>query len=168
MIGMGGATRYSILMGRGEKEKGNQVIFNAVAFSVIISLLTLLIGIYLPDQISNILGAKENIHQMTNIYIRVIAIYNGLAQGMQPLLNNSYGKGNRKDLKYIFKLGIITALLLSIVIYGFTYFNAEWMVSLFNNEGNQTLVKMGADGLRLYFIAFFFMGLNIIATVYSS
>lgn len=312
MMGMGGATRYSILQGRGEKEKSNQVFLNAAVFTLLIALVTVLIGIFLPDQISDVLGAKDNIHGMTSIYVRVIllfspfflmnnvlicfvrndhnpklamagmllgsisniildyififplqmgmfgavlatgispivsmailsfhfvkgrasfslkktklnllhfrditslgiasfiqelssgivmivfnsiilylhgnigvaayavvanialvviAIFNGVAQGMQPLLSNSYGKGNTKELKDVFRLGIVTSIALAIVIYGVTYFNAEWMVSLFNNERNQTLSSMGIEGLRLYFIAFFFMGFNIVATVYFS
>lgn len=105
---------------------------------------------------------------VANIALVVIAIFNGVAQGMQPLLSNNYGKGNSKDLKYVFQLGIITSMVLSLVIYLVTFFNAEFMVSIFNGEGNQTLTNMGVHGLRLYFLAFFFMGFNIITTVYFS
>lgn len=69
MMGMGGATRFSILQGRGEKEEGNQVFSNSVIFTLIIAIVTVLIGIFLPKQISDVLGAKDNIHEMTSIYI---------------------------------------------------------------------------------------------------
>lgn len=314
MIGMGGATRYSILQGDGDKKKGNMVFSQAVIITLIIGLITALIGVFLSDQISLLLGAKNNIHEMTSTYIRVIllfspfflmnnvlicfvrndhnpniamfgmvlgsigniildyififplkmgmfgavlatgispvismlvlsshffsksktsslkfkiiklefpiikdilslgsasfiqelssgivmivynsiilylygnigvaayavianialvviAIFNGISQGMQPLLSMNYGKQNLSNVKKIFRYGLITSTVIAILIFAISIINTEGIVNLFNDEGNVELTKLGVEGLRLYFTAFFFMGINILATVYFS
>ncbi len=312
MIGMGGSTRYSILQGNSDKSEGNKVFSQAVIITFLLGISTALLGLLLSDSISFLLGAKDNIHQMTSTYIRVIllfspfflmnnviicfvrndhnpniamlgmvlgsianiildwvfifplnmgmfgavlatgispvismlvlsthffkktsslryiklklklncikdilslgsasliqelssgivmivynsiilylygnigvaayavvanialvviAIFNGISQGMQPLLSMNYGKQNTQNIKKIFRYGIITSIVVAILIYSITMWNTEGIVNLFNEEGNASLLKLGVVGLRLYFTAFFFMGINIIATVYFS
>lgn len=312
MIGMGSATRYSILQGEKDEKRGNHVFSQAVIFTALLSVVTALIGVLLSGHLSTVLGASEDIHSMTMIYIKVIllfspffmmnnvlicfvrndnnpklamigmvlgslanivldyvfifpfgmgmfgavlatgispvisimvlslhflqrkasftfvkskltferikdmsalgsasfiaelssgivmivfnsiilslhgnlgvaayavvanvalvviAVFNGTGQGMQPLLSTNYGEQNKEGIKSIFRMGIITAFALAVGVYGIIFLGAERIVTIFNSDNNLELAQMGAKGLRLYFTAFFFMGLNVILTTYFS
>lgn len=96
----------------------------------------------------------------------VVAIYTGLSQGIQPIISLHYGLKNSTDVKAIFRYALITALLLSAVIYSVIFFGASPIASVFNSEGNETLQRIAENGLRLYFTACPFVGFNIIVSTY--
>lgn len=103
---------------------------------------------------------------IANLALVVIAIFNGIAQGSQPIISDLYGKGSIKRGYLVRRYAVLTALVMAVVIYGAGFFFAESIVSVFNQQGNQELAQTASEGLRLYFTAFFFMGINIVYTVY--
>ncbi len=38
------------------------------------------------------------------------AIFNGISQGAQPLISESYGKGNKKEVSRVYRYSIITSV----------------------------------------------------------
>lgn len=75
MMGIGGATKYSILKGQRENQKANKV-FSIMAITVVlISVLIVLAGVFFSENITYALGADENVFDMTNSYLRVICIF---------------------------------------------------------------------------------------------
>ena len=98
---------------------------------------------------------------VANTALVAVAVFNGVALGSQPLISESYGKHNIKDIKLIEKLGVATALGLAVIIvimiWGFT----DTIVGVFNSQGSDRLLSLARVGLRIYFIGFLFAGINI-------
>lgn len=103
---------------------------------------------------------------IANLSLVVIAIFNGIAQGMQPLLTMNYGTNSFTNIKKLMNYGICTVLCLSILIYGFIFFNAELITSVFNSEQNKLLQDLANSGLKIYFLACPFVSLNLIVSIY--
>lgn len=65
------------------------------------------------------------------ISLVVISLYTGLSQGIQPLISQNHGAGNKKNVQTLLRYSLITSILLSIVIYGIIFFHAPRLVSVF-------------------------------------
>lgn len=106
---------------------------------------------------------------VTVISLVVVAVYTGLSQGIQPILSLNHGAGDRSNVKAIVRYALIAALLLSGAIYSVIFFGAPQLASMFNSEKNETLQALAVTGLKLYFIACPFIGINIVtATCFTS
>jgi MATE efflux family protein len=101
---------------------------------------------------------------IANLALIVISIFTGIAQGIQPIISKSYGEGKIKNIRTIFKYGIITAIILGVGCYLFGLIFSEEIVDLFNSEGDKVLLSMAIEGINIYFSAFIFMGINIVTT----
>ena len=75
MLGMGSATKYAILKAQNKNNEANIVFTNSLIYILIISILFIVISILFTSHIAYILGAKDNIHTMTNIYIKMILLF---------------------------------------------------------------------------------------------
>ena len=75
MLAMGSATKYAILKTQNKNDEANTVFTNALIYILIISLIFISIGILFTKNIAFILGARDEIHAMTNIYIKVILLF---------------------------------------------------------------------------------------------
>ncbi len=103
---------------------------------------------------------------VANLSLVAIAIYNGLAQGVQPIISEAYGMGNSSTVKLTYGYAVITGILLAIAIYGLVFGFSEPIVALFNEEKNAVLAEIASLGLKQYFTAFLFAGFNIVTTVF--
>ena len=105
---------------------------------------------------------------VANISLVAMAILNGLAQGAQPLISQSYGKGEhdlvRKFLNWSLAAALLIELVIVVLIYGFT----DTFISIFNSEHNLQLLAYAHTGLRLYFLGFLVAGINIVLVAYFS
>ncbi|MCI8483696.1 MAG: MATE family efflux transporter [Lachnospiraceae bacterium] len=118
-----------------------------------------------------ILGIEGNIGVaaygvIANLSLVVLALYTGIAQGIQPLLSKYYGKKEGWKIQRIFWYAIFTAVGLSLFIYLTVFFRADNMVSAFNGEENQRLQEIAVWGMKLYFTGCVFAGINIILSAY--
>lgn len=103
---------------------------------------------------------------VTNISLVVIAVYTGVAQGMQPLVSEAHGRGDgRAELKF-FKYAVITVFVICAVIYPAVFFFSEQIAAVFNSENNDRLQQIAAQGLKLYFTGALFAGFNIVAAMF--
>ncbi len=96
-----------------------------------------------------------------NVYFVTNAIFNGIAQGAQPLFSANYGKGNVKNIKKILKYGIVTTAIFAVVMYVALFFGADGITSIFNLEGDATLQQLAPKGVQLFFISALFSGFSI-------
>lgn len=103
---------------------------------------------------------------IANIALVVISIFNGISQGVQPIISTSYGTGSRKNIKTAFLLALVTAAVFSALIYVVSFFYAEPAALLFNKDNDPELTQIAVSGIRLYFTAFLFVGVNIITATY--
>lgn len=105
---------------------------------------------------------------VANFALVAAAIFNGIAQGSQPLLSNFYGKDESEAVKRVLKLSIGTAIVIAGVIILLTNVFTGTIVDAFNSEGNKIMEAYALEGTRLYFIGFLFAGFNIVGAGYLS
>ena len=105
---------------------------------------------------------------VANIALIETAVFVGISQGIQPLASRSFSLGKKTDLKFIFRASWITAAIVIILCYGIVFFFAEEIGMLFNSQGDPELLGLAVEGLRIYFIGYFFAGFNIVTIAYLS
>ena len=105
---------------------------------------------------------------IANIAIVVTAIYNGIQQGSQPLISECYGKGDKDSLQKLLRLVSVTAFATAILVYGILFVGAEFFVSAFNSEKSLEMANYATRGVKLYFLGYFFAGLNIVLVGFLS
>ena len=120
---------------------------------------------------SIILGLEGNVGVaaygvIANLSLVIIAIYTGIAQGIQPIMSRNYGVGNHRNIQLILRNALITMLILSVLVYMGVFLGAEQIAAIFNSERNELLQTIAVEGLKLYFIACPFAGFNIIISIY--
>lgn len=103
---------------------------------------------------------------VANISIVVIAIYNGIAQGVQPLLSREYGRSQEKNVHRFLGWAMMLTVILAMVIYVGIYWNADVIAMIFNSGRDMDLQRIAVEGLKIYFTACPFVGENILLAIY--
>ncbi len=103
---------------------------------------------------------------IANLSLVVIAVFTGIAQGIQPVVSKYYGAGEKGNCRIIYGYAVATVVVLSLFIYFGMSAGADQVAAVFNNERNQQLQEMAVDGIRLYFTAVAFAGYNIVTAIY--
>ena len=83
---------------------------------------------------------------VANFALVATAIFNGVAQGAQPLVS----------------------LVLAAVLYAAVFGLTDTLVSWFNSENSVQMAQYAHTGMRMYFVGYFFAGFNIMAAGYLS
>ena len=105
---------------------------------------------------------------VANLSAVAMSIFNGMAQGVQPLISESYGKGEGELVRKLLRWGICTCLLLEIIVVGSVFGMTDMLIGIFNSEENRQLISYAHPGLRLYFLGFLIAGINILLVAYFS
>lgn len=106
---------------------------------------------------------------VANISLVIVAVYTGIAQGVQPLISTFYGVGNAKQANTMLRYAMTTMLSVSAVVYLLIFIFAQPITAVFNSENNIGLQQIAVTGLKLYFLSTPFVGYNIIlATFFTS
>ena len=103
---------------------------------------------------------------IANISLVVIAVYTGIAQGIQPILSRSCGEGNVGDMRAVLRYALIAMLAVSAAVYSAVAFGAPGIAAVFNSEGDPALQSIAEYGMRLYFTACPFAGFNVVISTY--
>ncbi len=103
---------------------------------------------------------------IANIALVILSIFTGIAQGMQPIISRNYGVGRHGNIREVLKYGIVVTCAFAVLIYIISFTFAEPIVSIFNKEQDLRLSGMAIEGLRIYFKAFLFIGINILLATY--
>ena len=75
MISMGGATRYSISRGNGDKQAFRDIFSHALYFTIILSILIVILGITSTKSLALLLGADGTTLAMTSSYLRILMLF---------------------------------------------------------------------------------------------
>ena len=105
---------------------------------------------------------------VANFALVATAIFNGVAQGAQPLVSRCYGHSDRAGARKLLVLGSCTALVLAAALYAVVFGMTDTLVSWFNSENSVQMARFAHNGMRLYFVGYFFAGFNIVAAGYLS
>jgi putative MATE family efflux protein len=103
---------------------------------------------------------------IANILIVIIAIYNGIAQGIQPLVSKFFGSGNMPIAKLMLRYALILMVSISAAVYLAVLFGANYITNIFNPQGNEMLQYLATTGMRIYFAGGIFAGFNIVLAMY--
>lgn len=99
---------------------------------------------------------------VANTALVAVSIFNGIAQGAQPLLSDYYGRRDKKSLFTVMRLTICTAIGFAMLIAAGVFVFAPVITDIFNSEKNAMLSSYAILGLRIYFTGFLFAGVNIV------
>ena len=103
---------------------------------------------------------------VANFALVATAIFNGVAQGAQPLVSQCYGKNEMAGARKLLLLGCGTALGLAALLYGVVFGYTDALTALFNSENSALMAEFAHSGMRIYFVGYFFAGCNIVAAGY--
>ncbi|MFR5602160.1 MAG: MATE family efflux transporter [Lachnospiraceae bacterium] len=120
-----------------------------------------------------ILGLQGNVGVaaygvIANIALVILSIFTGIAQGSQPIISGYFGRGQHTDAKKVYRYGLITAVLFSVLIYLLSVLYEKPIVGIFNKDKDPFLQAIAVQGIRLYFIGFLFAGINVITSAFLS
>lgn len=105
---------------------------------------------------------------VANIALVCTSIFNGVAQGVQPLISSVYGKGDRRSVRRLLRIGLTTAGVFAILFVTVGYLGTDQLIGIFNSENSAELLRLAHTGLRLYFLGFLVSGINISLISYFS
>lgn len=119
---------------------------------------TLLFNIILLD----IVGKAGVASISVILYIQMIqmSLYLGYAVGVAPIISYKYGAGDHKQLRYIMKISILFTATVSVLVITFSLLFDDFAIGIFISKESETFA-MAKHGLRLFSIAYLFMGINI-------
>ncbi len=101
-----------------------------------------------------------------NIYLVILSLFNGIAQGAQPLMTELHAKNSRRRLGNVLRYGFLTAAAAAGMVYLICYGFTEEIVGIFNSEGSAELAQMAVKGLRMNFAGVLLAGWNILLAMY--
>lgn len=118
-----------------------------------------------------ILGLKGNTGVaaygvVANLSLVVLAIYTGIAQGIQPIVSRYYGAGAQAGTRNILRYAAITVGGVSLLVYLLVLLKTDAIAAIFNSGGDAALQQIAVKGLRIYFVGCFFAGMNIVLSIY--
>ncbi len=102
---------------------------------------------------------------IANLSLIAAAIFTGVGQAIQPIVSVNYGAKNMKRILETFRLGLFTSLGLGIVFYSLGLFFPEMLIGIFVRDITEVL-DITKTGIRIYFLSFLLMGVNIVMTSY--
>lgn len=92
-------------------------------------------------------------------------IFNGISQAAQPLISVNYGAANSGRLKKSMKIAMITALAFSAFTALVIFVFPQQIVGIFLGE-DMSLLPIGVNAAKIYFISFMFTGVNTVLMYY--
>lgn len=102
---------------------------------------------------------------ISNCVLVGTALFNGVAQAMQPIVSTNFGSQKMDRVKSVLKYAIITAMTIGIVLYLITTIFTKDVISIFMKVNND-LIEIGVPALRMYLSCFCLMGLNVLLCNY--
>lgn len=98
---------------------------------------------------------------ISNIALIGVAILSGISQAIQPIVSVNYGAEHYDRVVKTRKVSIYIALIFGIVFFLMSNIFTKEVISFFNNS-DQQLIEITARGMKIYFIAFIFIGINMV------
>lgn len=105
---------------------------------------------------------------IANLSLVAMSIFNGLAQGAQPLISQNYGMRKTENVRKLLKWSILCCLVLELVTVALSFGFTDTFIGIFNKENNLQLLNYAHTGLQIYFLGFLFAGINIMLVAYFS
>lgn len=102
---------------------------------------------------------------IANLSLMFAAVFIGIGQAIQPIVSFNYGAGQMDRVYQSVRLALLVAFGLGGLFYAVGLFFPEFLVSIFSKD-SQNLMETAVRGIRIYFLSFIVMGVNIVMTSY--
>lgn len=99
------------------------------------------------------------------LHVFMFLAFIGIASTIQPMISYYYGAKNAENIKKTVRLAEGTGFVLGALFLAIGYFGANLLVGLFGIQSSE-VTEMAANGLKLFFIGYLFMGINFIYMTY--
>ena len=129
-------------------------------------IITIVFNFILLSIVGNIAVAAYGV--IANSALVGVAMLNGVSQGLQPVASETYGKGNKKDLKKIYLYSLSVSMIIAGILVALVTAFAPNIITAFNNENSDILADYAVTGIRVYFIGFIPAAFNIIMAGFYS
>ena len=103
---------------------------------------------------------------IANISLVVLSVFNGISQGVQPLLSRARANADARSERSLLFMAAACCLAFAAAAYLVLFVFAAPVSQIFNKDSSLLLQEMAVRGLKLYFIAAPFAGLNILFCSY--
>ena len=103
---------------------------------------------------------------LANILLVALALFTGVAQGVQPLISQATANKEMQKVFYYLHYGFKVSFILALLLYLIVLIFKIPIVAIFNSENNSALAKLALNGLPLYFLALFGACFNIILSIF--
>ena len=103
-----------------------------------------------------------------NVFYVVNSIFNGVANGTQPMISFSYGENDLLKIRKILRYALVTVASIAVIVYVAIFFGADGIAHIFNTQGVEALQSAATKGMRLFFISSLFSGFNLLFSYYFS
>ena len=98
---------------------------------------------------------------VNNIALIFVAVFNGVAQGIQPLISINYGAGNYARVQKFINLGRIIMFGTGTVFFIIGIMFPIQLIEIFTT-GNTQFMAVAREGIIIYFASFILAGVNIL------
>lgn len=99
---------------------------------------------------------------VANLSLFCAAVFNGIGQGIQPIISINYGAERYERVYEIVRLAVYTSVGVGVSFFLMGLIFPKQLASIFIKGTNENLMNMSITGIRLYFISFILMGLNTV------
>lgn len=127
---------------------------------------TMVFNFILLNIVGNIAVAAYGV--IANVSLVAIAIFNGIAQGLQPMASEAEVENDEDAKARIKKYSLKVGVVCSLIFVGILWKYSAQIVSVFNSENSVEMANYADIGLRLYSIGFLLAVVNIINAGYFS
>lgn len=103
---------------------------------------------------------------IANIAIVVTSLYNGVAQGTQPLMSGAYGRGEKGGAERFLAYALGASAVLTALIDAVMLLFAGPVAAVFNKAADPVMQELAVRGLHLYFSGILFAGANTVLGAY--
>lgn len=132
MIGMGGATRFSIALGQGKKEEAGKYMGNGLTLTIILGLVFMILGNVFLAPMLRLLGASKTVLPYAENYLSII-LYGAVFQCIAMAGNNfSRAQGNPKNAMISQLIGAGFNILFDYILICIFHMGMQW--SCFCND----------------------------------
>ena len=105
---------------------------------------------------------------LANIVLVGLAMFTGVAQGIQPLISRAAAKKDQAAVQSYLLYGLKIALLLALLLYGVLLVFRQPITGFFNRDQDPVLTQLAVTGIPLYFLSFFASSSNILLSIFFS
>ena len=133
--------------------------FNEFANGFIVLLFNIQILKYCGDAALSIYSV------ISNCVILFNSLFTGVGQSIQPIIATNYGAGKWERIKQVRNMAFVTIIVMGAIFSACGIVSPKGVCSVFMSM-NEEMTAIARRGLRLYFIAFLPMGVNLLTSYY--